>query len=212
VLFTFDDGYRSVYALARPLLERYAIPAVVFACSDAIADRRLLWYDAVARAAGEPAVAAMKQLPYDAWRAAAGAVPRAAAEGDPEEPLRVDELQALARVPGVEIGAHTAEHPILARAPLDEQRAEIERDSDRLAAWLGAPPRAFAYPNGRPHLDYDDDTVRLVGEAGFDFAFTTRERFAAASEPPLERSRFVVLAGLGAAELAHRLCYSWRRR
>ena len=40
--------------------------------------------------------------------------------------------------------------------------------------------------------------------------FTTRNGFACATEPPLERSRFVVLAPVTAAELAHRIAYAWR--
>ena len=72
--------------------------------------------------------------------------------------------------------------------------------------------RAFAYPNGRPELDYTRDTTRLLDEQGFDFAFTTRPGFASAVEPRLERSRFLMLASTSAPELAHRLAYSWRGR
>ena len=40
-------------------------------------------------------------------------------------------------------------------------------------------------------------------------AFNISERFAMATDPPYERSRFMLLAGISAAELAHRLCFSW---
>ena len=64
--------------------------------------------------------------------------------------------------------------------------------------------RAFAYPNGRPRVDYNETTLALLGELGFDFAFTMRPSFATPDEPPFERSRFLVLAEVTAPELAHR--------
>ena len=74
--------------------------------------------------------------------------------------------------------------------------------------------RRFArgqYANGQPSDDFTSETVKLVEELGFDFAFTSRHGFASSSEPPLERSRLLMLSGISAAELAHRLSYSWRR-
>ena len=47
VLVTFDDGYRSVFELARPILQRYKIPAAVFVCSEPVKRQRLFWFDAV---------------------------------------------------------------------------------------------------------------------------------------------------------------------
>src|SRR5262249_32703575 len=117
----------------------------------------------------------------------------------------------LSRQPGVEIGAHTARHPILARASADEQRAEIVESRDALARWIGKPVRAFAYPNGQPGVDYDATTTTILGELGFDFGFTMRPAFATAGEPRFERSRFLVVSEVMAAELAHRMAYAWLR-
>jgi peptidoglycan/xylan/chitin deacetylase (PgdA/CDA1 family) len=208
VLVTFDDGYRSVFTRARPILERWEIPAVLFVCSQPVAERRLLWYDAVARARGEAAVEPLKAAPWSEWRALA---PVAAAAGDPAEVLTVEEVRQIAAGGRCEIGSHSAAHPILARAPRDQQRAQIADDQRQLEAWCGRPVTAFAYPNGRPGLDYTDETLALLGELGFDAAFTTRHGFATAREAPLERSRLLMMAGIDAAELAHRLAYSWRR-
>ena len=36
VLVTFDDGYRSVFDIGRPILRRYRIPASVFVCSEPV--------------------------------------------------------------------------------------------------------------------------------------------------------------------------------
>jgi peptidoglycan/xylan/chitin deacetylase (PgdA/CDA1 family) len=211
VLFTFDDGYRTVFTMARPILERYAIPAVVLVCSDPVDQRRLLWYDAMARARGEDEVQRIKTLPFDEWEVLQAAWSRPAREADPDAPLTVAEVRALAETPGMEIGAHTAAHPILARGSVEQQRAQIARSKACLEDWIGRSVTAFAYPNGRPGQDYTDDTVALVKLNGFETAFTTRTGFATPHEEPLEYSRFLMLAGVSAAELAHRLCYSWRR-
>jgi peptidoglycan/xylan/chitin deacetylase (PgdA/CDA1 family) len=210
VLFTFDDGYRSVFTVARPILERHRIPAVAFVCSDPVESRRLLWYDAMARDRGEAAAERAKTLSFAQWQALAGSLERSAPADDPHALLTPEQIAALA-AGSMEIGGHTARHPILARAPLSEQRAEIISNRTTLETWTGRPVRAFAYPNGRPGIDYTRDTVDLLDESGFDFAFTTRAGFAAAADRRLECARFLMLAGVFPAELAHRLAYSWRR-
>jgi peptidoglycan/xylan/chitin deacetylase (PgdA/CDA1 family) len=210
VMFTFDDGYRTVFTLARPVLERYAIPAVAFVSTDPIAERRLFWYDAVARRYGEAEVERIKALPYGESDARRARVSEPVGDSDLNAPLTIAEVQSLSG--GLfEIAGHTATHAILAGADVEQQREEIVRNKATLEAWIGRSVAAFAYPNGRPGVDYTTESVTLVDQSGFDFAFTTRHGFARAGEPRLEQSRFLMLAGVSSAELAHRLAYSWRR-
>jgi peptidoglycan/xylan/chitin deacetylase (PgdA/CDA1 family) len=223
VLLTFDDGYSSVFSRARPILERNRVPAVVFVCSAPIATRSAFWYDAMAQSEGESAVEAVKRASPDRWRAAIAQYSRPTPR--PASPMRTtattidlstltpmtpDELGLLAGHELFEIGSHTANHPILASLPRNQQREEIVTSRAAIAEWTGRPVRAFAYPNGQPGIDYNSETVSILTEVGFDFGFTTRYRFAHSSEAPLERSRFLMLSGVSAAELAHRLRYSWR--
>ena len=65
VLITFDDGYRSVLTIGAPILAAYELPAVVFACSGPMDQRRLLWFEDVAAREGEAAVEPWKARPYD---------------------------------------------------------------------------------------------------------------------------------------------------
>ncbi len=83
-----------------------------------------------------------------------------------------DGLCDLARGGLVSIGSHTETHPVLAAIPPEEQRREIERSRDVLAAALGARPRTFAYPFGG-HADFTPATAALVRAASFDAAVTT---------------------------------------
>ena len=188
VLVTFDDGYRSVFEIARPILKRYGIPAVIFVCTNPVRDQQLFRFDAEAR-----------RLADDL-----------ASDRDPLAPMTVDQVRTLAGE-GFEVGAHTASHVRLGDETEERQRQEISASRDRLQEWTGRPVNALAYPFGKPAADYTPETVRIAGDLGFDFAFTTRESFARPDEPPLERSRFLVLSTVSDSELAHRITYSWPR-
>ena len=210
VLVTFDDGYRSVLTKAAPILQRHGLPAAVFVCTGPMATRRRLWFDEVGSRHGECAVEAWKARDYGDWAAACLTGP-VVADSDPRALMTADELRSLASIAGIEIGGHTVSHPILSRAPVAVQREEIEQNLRAIEQWSGRQARAFAYPNGRPDIDYTADTVSILRQHGIDFAFTTNTSFARADERALERSRFLLLAGTSDAELAHRLMYSWER-
>ncbi len=211
VLITFDDGYRSVATLAAPILAKYGLPAAVFACTDPIAQRRLLWFDHVAARDGEAAVEGWKDVEYESWRAGCVEEAPRVDDDDPRALMTPAELAALASRPGMEIGAHTARHAILSHASAARQREEIAESRDAIAAWTGRPVRAFAYPNGRPAIDYSSDSIDVLHDLGFDLAFTMRPAFATPDDAALERSRFLVVAEVSAAELAHRLAFAWPR-
>ncbi len=209
VLVTFDDGYRSVFAQALPLLKRYRIPAAVFICTDLIRRQRLFWFDAMARSCGVEAVgrirAARTSIP------ALGSAPDIVADAsDPLSPMTVDHIKAAADA-GVEFGAHGDTHLPLAAGTPEQQQADLATCRDTLSNWIGEPVRSLAYPWGTPGVDYTPQTVRIAEQLGFDHAFTTGGAFASQSESPLERSRFLVLSTVTAAELAHRIAYAWPR-
>ncbi len=210
VLITFDDGYRSVSRIGAPILAAYDLPAVVFVCTDPIAERRLLWFDHVAARDGEAEVERWKSCDYERWVATCADTP-AVADDDPRALMTADELVAMDRSGRIEIGGHTARHPILARASRQRQRDEVVRNLEAIRQWTSRPVRAFAYPNGRPGLDYTETTVDILRELGIDAAFTMRPSFARRDEPALERSRFLIVDEVSGAELAHRLAYTWPR-
>lgn len=209
VVITFDDGYRSVRTCALPALERTSIPAAVFVTTRAIAAGELFWYDAVASAKGDAAVESMKALPYAEWRRATEECDRAVSRDDPRAPLDTDEVGQLAAHPLIEIGGHTASHPILMRAPVDVQAAEINDCGHAIRAWTGRAMQSFAYPNGRPGIDFSDETRRLVAAAGVDLAFTTAPGLATPHTDSLMQPRFTITNGVTVAHLLNRLARSW---
>lgn len=83
------------------------------------------------------------------------------------------EVRAM-RDAGMQIGAHTVSHPILARLDASAARAEIYNSRCVLEKLLDERIGLFAYPNGKPEIDYNAQTAAIVRDLGFDAAFSTR--------------------------------------
>jgi peptidoglycan/xylan/chitin deacetylase (PgdA/CDA1 family) len=91
---------------------------------------------------------------------------------------------------GMQIGAHTHTHPILARLDRDAVRDEILTSKRRLETLLDEPVSLFAYPNGRPTQDYAGETVEVLRELDFGVAVTTAKGAANRATDPLQLPRF----------------------
>lgn len=74
---------------------------------------------------------------------------------------------------GMQIGAHTVSHPILAALTREEARREIAESRDMLEGILGERVSLFAYPNGKPGRDYSNENVQVVRDLGFAAAVST---------------------------------------
>ena len=72
---------------------------------------------------------------------------------------------------GIEMGSHTASHPILTRVSLEEAKAELERSKIRIEAEIKSPVVSFAYPNGQGS-DFNGEIVECVRRVGYQAAFT----------------------------------------
>lgn len=91
---------------------------------------------------------------------------------------------------GMQIGAHTVSHPILARLPDDEALGEMVASKRTLEELVEEPVSLFAYPNGRPGTDFTDASVALVRRAGFAAAVSTAKGTANAATDVLRLPRF----------------------
>jgi len=199
VSVTFDDGYADNLEVALPIMRRYGVRATVFVASSYL-DGGLMFNDAVIQAVRQaPARVDLSDLGFgvldlpdvQSRRAAIGRLIgelkyRPPAErreramemlertggSAPQLMLTTRQVRAL-RDAGVEIGAHTATHPILTRIEPATAREDMAQSKDVLEGILGEPVRLFAYPNGRPCRDYDARHVTMARELGFAAAVST---------------------------------------
>ncbi|HET6830680.1 MAG TPA: polysaccharide deacetylase family protein [Solirubrobacterales bacterium] len=134
---TFDDAYRSVYELARPVLASLGVPATVFVPTALVGSERPMAWPGTDQWLGTP-------------------------HEDELTPMSWDELGELTEL-GWELGSHSRTHPrlpTLAPATLQE---ELEGSRADLEERTGAPCGSIAYPYG----DYDAGVVAASRRAGF---------------------------------------------
>jgi peptidoglycan/xylan/chitin deacetylase (PgdA/CDA1 family) len=137
---TFDDAYRSVHELARPVLARLGLPGTVFV----------------------PTAFAGTEAPM-AWP---GIDQWLGTEHERELiPMSWEELREL-QAEGWEVGSHTESHPRLPRLDGDALRGELERSRRECETRLGVPCRSIAYPFG----DHSPAVVAATGAAGYETA------------------------------------------
>ena len=86
--------------------------------------------------------------------------------------LSSDQLKLLYSSPLVTIGAHTINHPSLARLSFEEQIREVIGSKEYLENLLGTKITEFAYPFGSID-DYTIDPIRILKKCGIKKAFTT---------------------------------------
>jgi len=109
----------------------------------------------------------------------------------PPSNLMMSSAQVKAmRQTGMQIGAHTVSHPILARLSAAQARQEIADSRAFLENLLGERVGLFAYPNGKPGEDYSPATVELVRSMGFDAAVSTTWGASKLGDDPLQIKRF----------------------
>ncbi len=87
-------------------------------------------------------------------------------------PMSWDQARQLQET-GIELGAHTVQHPILSKLDRQSQETEICGSIERLTEELGQRPKTFAMPNGSKN-DYNTDTLEILAAQGLEAACTTR--------------------------------------
>jgi peptidoglycan/xylan/chitin deacetylase (PgdA/CDA1 family) len=89
---------------------------------------------------------------------------------------------------GIAFGSHTVSHTVVTRIPREKLVEELQVSKRQLSEHLGAPVRAFAYPNGHA-TDYNSDVKAAVKDCGYDCAVTAEPGFNDAFSDPYELKR-----------------------
>jgi peptidoglycan/xylan/chitin deacetylase (PgdA/CDA1 family) len=85
----------------------------------------------------------------------------------------------------IDFGSHSLTHPWLTSLAPTEQAQEIRDSVERCRALTGSRPAGFAYPFGA----FDEQSERLVEEAGYDCACSTENAAVDASSRPFALPR-----------------------
>lgn len=217
-VITFDDGYRDNHDVALPQLQRRGMSACFFVATGFL-DGGTMFNDRVIEAvratrsdaidAGELGLGSLPLSTIEARRqaidqllTAVKSLPLAEREcavlriedhcgGGAGDDLMMtsDHVRAL-HAAGMAIGGHTRSHPILCSVDDDVAREEIVGGAADIREITGQAPALFAYPNGRPGLDFYGHHCPMVRDAGFRFAFTTQDGVATSRTDPMRLPRF----------------------
>jgi peptidoglycan/xylan/chitin deacetylase (PgdA/CDA1 family) len=215
---TFDDGYADNCTVAMPILQRHGLTATFFIATGFL-DGGRMWNDTIIatirgcktdvldlntlglgcrplqsiedrRSAVVALIDQIKYRPVEE-RIAIGAQ----MAGIAQTPMPVDLMMTSDQVrtlhnAGMQIGAHTVSHPILARLSDEQVRQEVRHSKEFLEQMLKARVGLFAYPNGQPGEDYLPRTVDIVRDIGFDAAVSTEWGTSCKGDDLLQIRRF----------------------
>jgi len=217
VTITFDDGYADNLHIATPILKKYNFPATVFV-STGFLDGGRMWNDTVIESIrnwpderidlSEFGMGIFScKTDQDKRNVISIILTKIKHKAPRERQALVDTLaSAVTELPsnlmlttqgvkdlhlqGIEIGAHTVNHPILAALGRDEAQAEIEESKQELERIIGKDVSFFAYPNGRFMVDYTAEHVDMMGHLGFKAALSTHAGVSNTNSDVMQLSRF----------------------
>ena len=156
VVITFDDGYADNLYNAKPLLERYNIPATVFVATGQVGQNREFWWDELERVLLQPG-----RLPQRLSLTINGSTHQwelgAAANYSQDDYQRSSDRQAWEGQPGSRLSFYYSIWQHL--RPLSEDQRQ--KALDEILTWAGAEPVA------RPtHRSLVPEEVFTLGQGG----------------------------------------------
>ena len=216
---TFDDGYADNATIALPILQRHGLKATFFIATAYLNGGRMFndtvieairrtrhdilnltelglgQHDTASHEAKTRAInqilPIVKHLPLEEREEKVARLCEIAACGPLPDNLMMttNQLRSLYTA-GMGIGCHTARHPILAMLNEVAVRKEIAEGKEFLEATLGERIRLFAYPNGKPGVDYLPEQASIVRDMGFDAAISTHWGAASRNSDIYQLPRF----------------------
>jgi peptidoglycan/xylan/chitin deacetylase (PgdA/CDA1 family) len=211
---TFDDGWFDNYTVALPELLRFRIPATLLVATSYLGTSQTFWVERLLAALsgpqaagilaeiarkkgvsadidGEAAIEYLKHMPAaQRNEILTSLLPVDSGAAGPDRMMSWEQLRKMGR-DGIDIGGHTATHPLLTYESDEAVRRELNECREVLQQKLGTAVRSFAYPNG----DFDGRVRQAVANAGYGWAYTTREGWYVRGEDPYTIPRYLLHEG-----------------
>jgi len=196
-LITVDDGDVASYNFIYPVLRKHHVPAIFFISPEKMmrnGKHRNFWFQE-ARSC-EDADELMRQI-HDSrkdideiWQLINTYKQENHDVELSDQNMTLEQVEVIDREGLVTIGAHTLDHPFLARESDDKSKYEILESLMQLEALLGHPIYTFAYPNGCPVDDFGQREIATLSQTPCKIAFSTEAKDFSHKDNPYSIPRY----------------------
>jgi peptidoglycan/xylan/chitin deacetylase (PgdA/CDA1 family) len=204
---TFDDGDKTVYEVAFPILKKHNVPATLFVSPRSIVGKFNFWFQEIEgyeqnrmvdilikelnlsgkdkstvydadKLKALPLDVILKTLPLDRINKIISIYQKET--NTPPKEFRNMDLAQIRELHGSDLitfGAHTLYHPILKIETDERINEEITKSITELSELLDEKVNYFAYPNGTPNLDFGLREIACLKNNNIKIAFSTEPKF-----------------------------------
>jgi peptidoglycan/xylan/chitin deacetylase (PgdA/CDA1 family) len=206
---TFDDGERTVYENAFPVLRDMDIPATVFVSPKVVAEGRNYWFQELRVIRGTVGDAKVREaicenLGCDMARISRYNVlsimkcmklaeilstieslkTRHGVRIEEQHNVNGAQLSEMIDSGVFSVGGHTMNHPILSNESDETAEREIRQSLEQLSRMTGRGARYFSHPNGKV-LDYGERETGILRRNGVRLNFTYNTGYFGRKNDPL---------------------------
>jgi len=203
---TFDDGDRTFYTVAYPILKKYNVPVTIFVSPKSAVNHENFWFQEVRdydknvmndilskklsmslEIISETSfVNILKCLTIaqinetiSLYQKETNTPPK------PFQNMNLTEILEVEKSGIVTIGAHTLNHPILKNENNEICDIEISESITALQKLLGHEVKYFAYPNGTPNEDFGNREIEILNKNNIAIAVSTESKFISRDDKKL---------------------------
>lgn len=198
----FDDGDRTFYDNAFPVLKETNIPATLFVSPKIISNGCNYWFQDLSYISNRLNDASLKEVICDVFDCKYAQIEKYmvlslfkcmkirdifkvmealkkkhSINVDNKQNITISELRELGSSNLIMIGAHTMNHPILSNETNEDAEKEIRESINMLSQILEKEVRYFSYPNGVTGLDYGMREKLMLSENKVKLSFSTDSGF-----------------------------------
>lgn len=201
-LITVDDGDETSYSVFYPILKKHQVPAIFFVSPEKIlrTGKHLNYWFQEARNCedGQDLMEKIYQGDYsvdEIWEIIDNYKSEHRVGELSDQNMTLEQVLKIDKEGLVTIGAHTMDHPFLARESDERSEYEIVASIRQLAELLGHPILTFAYPNGRPGMDFGEREMKTLSHTSCQIAFSTQPMNFSREDSPYAIPRFGLTCG-----------------
>lgn len=200
-LLTVDDGHETSYSVIYPILKKYKVPAIFFVSPYAAvnSDNYMFWFQSARQLKNKDSIFSTIHNSNICIDDACNLIDNIVKTDNVilkyNQNMTVDQIKQIDSEGLVTIGAHTLTHPFLGRESDERSFQEITESVIQLENLLGHEVLYFAYPNGKPNVDWGSREVKTLMSTSIKLSFSTLPRNVRRKDRPYEIPRYGLSRG-----------------